>query len=119
MTGMLPSDPLSVFAAIGVFVVTLVVLLALYVAGAWLLVGGELLFGKLSVWAFHLGGGVVYDDGDAKLPRPPWDRLWVELLWLASVVRWVEARLGYYDWGNVGGRPDIERLHELRNERGD
>lgn len=113
---MIPNVVIYLLAAIG----ALVVLVAALVA-SWLALGTALILTEgLLYWidrrVFYAAGGEAGQSGDGRLPRPPFDRLWVELRWLADAMKWVETKLGYANYVNPGTRPDLDRLYELRAE---
>lgn len=105
---------LAVIGAIVVFVVLLVIgYIGVFVG----LVAVEKAFNRAAKFVFFtFGGRAGEEDKPDRMPKPPTDRLWIELRWLASVSRWVQMKLGYMNYVNPAERPDIERLHEVREE---
>jgi hypothetical protein len=95
----------------GYIVLSILALIGVYLTIMALVLFNQRLFRWLSKQAFHLGGGAKDQH-----PKPPWDRLWIELSWLENCWKAIEDQLGGRNWINPAERPDIERLHELRKE---
>lgn len=113
------SDWWLLFTIIGAIVVALFAIVAAYILVGVTLIGVERGFSKLATVAFNYGGGSTdgfYDEWTH--PRPPWDRLWVELNWIKKCVERLQAALGmtYCKYDGLPPRPDIGRLHEVRED---
>lgn len=114
---MISDTTLYALAAIGAIVVAIVLVVVLYIGIGILLMLVERAFERAAKFVFFAAGGRAgEEDKPDRAPKPPADRVWIELRWLASVSRWVQTKLGYVNYVNPGERPDIERLHEVREE---
>lgn len=111
---------LYALASVGAIVVAYVGAMALGVLVGIAFWALEMAFDRLSGVAWNRGNGRshLHHDGE-RHPDAPWDRLWIEALYLKSVFRWAQCRIGFSRWRRpFPSRPDIGRLHELREERG-
>lgn len=105
-----------VLAAIGGLVVAAVAVFVVYGLFALVTIFAERACERLDKAVFYAFDGDANPDGSGRTPRPPWDRVWIELRYAASIVRWVQTKLGYANYVNPLERPNIERLYELREE---
>lgn len=121
MPGDLAMPVFYALAAIGALVVLYVAVKLIAALAGLALLGAVGAFDRVSGFAFSRGGGRTYEhEAGERHPTAPWDRVYIEALWLKQVCGWIAFRLGLIRWRHSRPeRPDIERLHELREESTD
>jgi len=109
----LPNVVGGMLELIGGLVVLAALFVVVYVAAGVITVLSVWVLRQGSKLAFGLGGGDAENDIH---PNQPFDRIWTELLYLSKVVRWVAHEVNFVSGRltSFPDRPDIGRLHELR-----
>lgn len=119
----------DVFTVIGIITVAIIAIVLLYVIAilgtAILLAGCRKAAKKLSKAVFKAGGGRTHQHPDGEhWPKPPYDRIWLEIQWFERCLYRLGFRLGLRHGELVSDNPwyarniDFERLQEVREENG-